>query len=140
MCFLSLHAPLRADPSEAAGTAAGADTASTAVALSSGLVELNPLGPVGAIAMKAAVMGYIQGLPEHERTPAYHLASSTWADAAANKLCWLAGAGPVCMLLGALTGRWIWQSGERQRGKAWARHQERTRSLAQADDVDIPAD
>lgn len=131
-CFLTLHTAAHADAAQEAWTAAGADTATTAAALSAGLVELNPLGPLGAVALKAAVMGYIQRLPEVEQTPAYHMASSTWAGAAANNLCWIAGAGPVCMLLGALAGRWIWQSGEREREEALASHEARTRSVAQS--------
>ena len=119
LCVLMLHTHLHADPAQHAWTAAGADAATTAAALATGMVGLPTLG---AVAFKAAVMGYIQGLPEEEQTQAYHLASSTWAGAAANNLCWIAGAGPVCLLLGALTSRWFWRAGEPARQEALARH------------------
>lgn len=114
-CALWLHGVARADPAEQAWTAAGADTATTAVGLASGLVEVNPLGPVGALALKAALMGYIQGQPEEARPQMYNFVSSLWGGAAANNLCWLAGVGPVCMLIGAVTGQWIWRASEQER-------------------------
>ena len=117
---LWLSGPAWADAAEQAWTAAGADTATTAIGLSAGLVEVNPLGPVGALAIKAALMGYIQGQPEEERPRMYNFVSSMWGGAAANNLCWLAGAGPLCLLVGAVTGQWIWRSSEQERQSALA--------------------
>lgn len=131
-CALWLHASAWADPAEQAWTAAGADAATTAVGLSAGLVELNPLGPVGAIALKAVVMGYIQGQPEEARPQMYNFVSSLWGGAAANNLCWLVGAGPVCMLVGALTGNLLWNSSEQERQTALARKPKTEPSQAQA--------
>ncbi len=117
---LCLPLPARADPAEQAWTAAGADAATTAAALSAGLAQFNPVGPLGAMAIKGAVMGYIQSQPAQEQTAMYHMASSAWAGAAANNLCWIAGAGPVCLLLGALASHWFWQAGEPERQQALA--------------------
>lgn len=118
--LFGLSGPSHADPAVQAWTAAGADTATTAAGLAAGLTELNPLGPVGAIVVKAVAMGYIGSLPEEEQAANYNLVSSFWGGAAVNNLCWLSGAGPACLLLGLGAGRWMWNAGEVERQTALA--------------------
>ncbi len=118
--LLGLSCPSYADPAVQAWTAAGADTATTAAGLAAGLTELNPLGPVGAIVVKVAAMGYIGSLPEEDRAVNYNLVSSFWGGASVNNLCWLTGAGPACLLLGLGAGRWMWNASEAQRQTALA--------------------
>ncbi len=113
--LLGLNGPSHSDSVEKAWAAAGADSASTAVGLAAGLTELNPLGPIGAIVVKVAAMGYIGSLPEEDRSANYNLVSSFWGGAAVNNLCWLTGAGPACLLLGLGAGRWLWNSSEDER-------------------------
>jgi hypothetical protein len=105
----------RAETAGTAMTAAAVDTASTAAGLASGLTELNPLGFAGTVVMKVATIAYINQLPEEDRAHPYGLASSFWGGAAANNLCWLTGAGPACFVLGIVTGRYLWNSGEKDR-------------------------
>jgi len=100
-------------------TAAAADTASTAAGLASGLVELNPLGLAGSVAMKVATIAYIHQLPEEDRAHPYGIVSSFWGGAAASNLCWLSGAGPLCFVLGIATGSYLWNNGEDDRNY-WA--------------------
>jgi hypothetical protein len=109
----------RAETAATALTAAAVDTASTAAALASGLTELNPLGFAGTAVMKVATIAYINQLPEEDRARPYGLASSFWGGAAANNLCWLTGAGPVCFVLGVVAGRYLWNNGEEDRS-FWA--------------------
>ena len=111
LAAISAHA----ETVENAVTAAVADTASTAAALSSGLTELNPVGAAGTVVLKVVAMAYIGQLPEEDRAYPYSLASSIWGGAAANNLCWLTGAGPLCLVLGIVTGRYLWNSGEESR-------------------------
>jgi len=98
-------------------TTAAADTASTAVALSKGLIELNPLGFAGTVAMKVVAIAYIKQLPEEEHAVSYGIVSSFWGGATANNLCWLTGAGPFCIVLGIVTALHLWDSGVEQRIK-----------------------
>lgn len=122
--LIGLSCPSYADPAVQAWTAAGADTATTAVGLAAGLTELNPLGPIGAIVMKVATMGYINSLPEEERAINYNWVSSLWGGASVSNLCWLTGAGPACLLLGLGAGRWMWNASEAQRQTALAAEQQ----------------
>ena len=115
LAAISAHA----ETAEKAMNAAVADTASTAATLSSGLTELNPIGAAGTVVLKVVAMAYIGQLPEEDRAYPYSLASSVWGGAAANNLCWLTEAGPLCILLGIVTGRYLWNSGEERRSY-WA--------------------
>lgn len=108
-----------AETAERAMTAAAADTASTAAALSSGLVELNPLGLAGTVVIKVATIAYINQQPEEDRSDLYGLASTLWGGATANNLCWLTGIGPACFVLGIVAGNYIWNNGEEDR-RHWA--------------------
>lgn len=117
--FLSLVClGTRADQAAATDAALG-DTATTALALGLGMVELNPLGAVGAVMMKVATMAYIKELPQTEQAQQYSMVSSLWGGAAASNLCWLTGAGPACFLLGALRGQHLWNAGQDERA-FWA--------------------
>jgi hypothetical protein len=117
LAAISAHA----ETAEKATNAAIADTASTAAALSSklNLVELNPVGVAGAIVVKVAAMVYVGQLPEEDRAYPYSIVSSVWGGAAANNLCLLSGAGPLCIVLGIVTGRYLWNTGEEGRN-FWA--------------------
>lgn len=116
--FFVLCGQAKANTAEVALIAAGADTVATAVALSAGLVELNPLGPVGALVVKGLVLGYVSTQPEHEQARQYNLISSFWSGAAASNLCWISGGGPFCFLVGAVAGRWLWNAGEKESATA----------------------
>ena len=113
MSFFSQN--VRAETENSAMYAAAADTASTAVSLAKGLVELNPLGLVGTMVMKVATITYINKLPEEDRAQPYSAVSSFWGGATANNLCWLTGAGPLCFVLGIATGIYLWNNGEEER-------------------------
>jgi hypothetical protein len=115
--LLMLTITARAETVGIALTTAAADTASTAVALSKGLTELNPLGFAGTVAMKVAAIAYIKQLPEEEHAASYGIVSSFWGGATANNLCWLTGAGPFCMALGIVTALYLWDSGAEERIK-----------------------
>ena len=119
LILMSVSMTTHAETANSALAAAVADTASTAAALSSGLVELNPLGPVAAVVSKVIAFGYIEQLPEADRAHSYGLVSSFWSGATANNLCWLTGAGPVCALVGLATGRYLWNNGTAER-EHWA--------------------
>ena len=110
--LIGLHNPSYATTAELAFATAGADAATTAAALSAGLVELNPLGPIGSIVAKGLAIGFVQVLPKEEQPYHYNLISSFWGGAAASNLCWLTGVGPVCYLLGLAAGSWIWRTGD----------------------------
>lgn len=116
--LIVLSGPAHANTAELALATAGADTVTTAVALSSGLVELNPLGPVGALIVKGLAMGYVRSQPEQEQARSYNLMSSFWGGAAASNLCWISGGGPLCFLIGAAAGGWLWNTGENERATA----------------------
>jgi hypothetical protein len=119
LLLVMLALTARAETAGTALTTAAADTASTAAGLASGLTELNPLGLVGTVVMKVATIAYINQLPEEDRAHPYGLVSSFWGGAAANNLCWLTGAGPLCLVLGIVTGRYLWNNGEEDRSY-WA--------------------
>lgn len=113
--LLVLSGTARANTAELALVTAGADTVTTAVALSSGLIELNPLGPVGALIVKGLAITYVRAQPEEDQARHYNVMSSFWGGAAASNLCWISGGGPFCFLIGAATGGWMWNSGEKER-------------------------
>ena len=113
--LLSLaYATSHADQAEAMN-AALADTATTAVSLAAGMVELNPLGAAGAVVVKMATMAYIKELPKTEQAHPYSVVASLWGGASASNLCWLTGIGPACFLIGAIRGQYIWNKGEDER-------------------------
>lgn len=129
-----LSGPAHANTAELALASAGADTVTTAVALSSGLVELNPLGPVGALLVKGLAIGYVRAQPEQDQARHYNVLSSFWSGAAASNLCWISGGGPFCFLIGAVTGGWLWNTGETERANALeAKRQSAPSSLASSD-------
>jgi hypothetical protein len=106
---------------QSARSAAVADTASTALGLAAGAVELNPLGPVLSIGMKAAYLNYAETLPEPEKAVALAASSSIWSGAAANNLCVVAailtgGAfAPACIVVGVAWGLRAWRQTEHER-------------------------
>jgi hypothetical protein len=101
--------------------AAIADSATTAVGLAAGAVELNPLGPILSLAVKPLVLRYVATLPDTEQPAAYAAASSIWGGAAVNNACVtvaiLTGGGfaTACMLLGAMWGIKSWNDTEHER-------------------------
>jgi hypothetical protein len=123
LAALTLSATLASaqDIQQSARSAAVADTASTALGLAAGAVELNPLGPVLSIGMKAAYMKYAETLPEPEKAVALAASSSIWSGAAANNLCVVAAIAtggsfaPACIVLGVAWGLRAWQQTEHER-------------------------
>jgi hypothetical protein len=106
---------------QSARSAAVADTASTALCLAAGAVELNPLGPALSLGMKAAYMKYTDTLPEPEKAVALAASSSIWSGAAANNLCVIAAIAtggafaPACIVVGVAWGLRAWQQTEHER-------------------------
>ena len=119
LCLLSLavHADLR----EQAKQAAVADAATTAVGLAAGAAEMNPVGPIVAVAIKPLVLRYISSLPEEQQASAHAAVSSVWGGAAANNLCVIVsiltsgGFGPVCVAVGVAWGWKTWKDSEPER-------------------------
>lgn len=101
---------------QAATQAQAADIATTAIGLSLGAAEANPLGPVGVIAAKVVVHQYIKTLPAVEQPQAWRLFGAVGWGAAANNLCIvvvIATGGPgsvLCPALGAATGAAVFSS------------------------------
>ena len=106
---------------EQARNAAIADGVSTAVGLAVGAVELNPVGPILGIGMKAALFHYAKGLPDTDRPAVYARATSLWSGAAANNLCIAASIltggsfAPACIVVGAAWAMKTWQESENER-------------------------
>jgi hypothetical protein len=126
--------------SDQARDAAVADTATTAVGLAAGAVELNPLGPVLSIGMKAAYLRYADTLPESEKGVALAASSSIWSGAAANNACVAAailtgGAfAPACIVVGIAWGLRTWQQTEHER-QFWTEGCPMLRQYAQMPDL-----
>ncbi len=101
--------------------AAFGDGVSTAVGLAVGAAELNPLGPLLSVGMKAVVFEYVESLPDAERPRAYAMAASSWSGATANNLCITAslltggGFAPACIALGVAWGMKTWSESEHER-------------------------
>jgi hypothetical protein len=101
--------------------AAIADGVSTAAGLAAGAVEMNPLGPILAVGMKAMVFRYAEDLPDTEQPAAYAAAASLWSGATANNVCVTAAIltsgsfAPVCVALGVAWGLKTWKESERER-------------------------
>lgn len=116
--FVSAHA---GDAKEQAANAALADGLTTAFGLAAGAVELNPLGPIAAVGLKAVTHHYAQSLPDTERPAVYAMAASMWSGAAANNVCVAAsiltgGAlGPACVAIGVAWGLKTWKDTEHER-------------------------
>lgn len=97
------------------------DTLSTVAGLALGAVELNPLGPVVAIGMKAVTMRYAESLPDTERPVFYAAAAAWWQGAAVNNVCVAAALAtggsfsPVCIALGIAWGMRTWKESEDER-------------------------
>jgi len=104
-----------------ARNAAIGDGVSTAAGLAAGAAELNPLGPLLSIGMKAVVLEYVATLPEAEQPQAYAMAASSWSGATANNLCITAslltggGFAPACLVVGLAWGMKTWQDSEHER-------------------------
>ncbi|MES2979265.1 MAG: hypothetical protein V4731_12645 [Pseudomonadota bacterium] len=112
LCLTLLQA--QADENDALNAVA-ADAATTALALSAGLTELNPLGAIGSIIVKAGTMAIIKDMPETQRPAQYNMVSALWSGAAASNLCWLTGAGPACFLVGYIRSHYVWNAGADER-------------------------
>lgn len=109
------------DARQQARDAAVTDGLSTAAGLAAGAVEMNPLGPLLAMGMKAATFHYASTLPDTQRPAVYAAAASMWSGATANNLCvtaaLLSGGGfaPVCVALGVAWGMKTWKDTEHER-------------------------
>lgn len=104
-----------------ARNAAIGDGVSTAVGLAVGAAELNPIGPLLTVGMKAVVFQYIETLPEIDQPRAYARATAMWSGAVANNVCITAavltggGFAPVCIGVGVAWGMKTWHDTEPQR-------------------------
>lgn len=86
------------------------DAGTTAAAISSGAIELNPLGPLGALVLKPLAYAYAESLSENDRANAHSLIGSIWTGAAASNVCMLVSANPACYVLGIVSGYKVWES------------------------------
>ena len=82
--------------------AAGADVATTSIALDNGARELNPLGFVGATAMKLVYLSRRNSLDADTRTRYDRIATSVWTGAAANNFVQILS--PVPLLFSVTVG------------------------------------
>ena len=82
--------------------AAGADTATTGIALANGARELNPLGFWGATAMKVLYLSRRNSLDADTRAGYDRIATSVWTGAAANNLLQILS--PVPLLYSVTVG------------------------------------
>lgn len=116
--FCAAHAQ---DSRAQAHNGAIADGVTTAVGLAAGAVEVNPLGPLLAMGMKAVTLQYAKSLPDTERPAVYAVAASMWQGAAANNMCVtaaiLSGGSftPVCIAIGVAWGIKTWKDTEHER-------------------------
>lgn len=104
-----------------ARNAAVADGVTTAVGLALGAAEMNPLGPVLAVSMKAVALSYVDRLPDVEQPKAHAMMASVWGGFSANNVCITAalltggGFAPACVAIGVGWGMKTWQDTERER-------------------------
>lgn len=110
---------------DAATTAAVADGVTTAMALSAGAVEMNPLvatSPVGLLALTGLKIGLVQfseTLPEEEKRTVMKTTSALWGGAAVNNLLvLLAAPPPISIVAGLVTGFALWNQMEEKYEKA----------------------
>lgn len=105
---------LAAGNAHAQEAAIAADAATTAIGLSHGFVEANPIGLVG-IPLRLAATQYARTLPEQEGQPILDAVdSASWGAAAANLLT-LAGAGPAGLVVGVVIAGKLWADGAEKR-------------------------
>ena len=104
-----------------ARNAAVADGVTTAVGLALGAAEMNPLGPVLAVSMKAVALHYVDKLPDVEQPQAHAMMASVWGGFSANNLCITAalltggGFAPACVAIGVGWGMKTWKETETER-------------------------
>jgi hypothetical protein len=93
--------------------AAGADTATTSIALHNGARELNPLGFWGATAMKLVYLSRRNSLDADTRTRYDRIATSVWTGAAANNFVQIIAPMPVVytILVGFMVGYTVYTTG-----------------------------
>lgn len=104
-----------------ARNAAVADGVTTAVGIALGAAEMNPLGPVLAVSLKAVALGYVDKLPEVEQPNAHAVMASVWSGFSANNVCITAALltggsfAPACVAVGLGWGVKTWKDTERER-------------------------
>ncbi len=100
LCF-ALMLPIAADAMEAPSVevAAALDIATTAIGLSNGARELNPLGFAGTTAVKLLIIPYINSIEDEEkRKDSQNFLSSMLTGASANNILAIFGVSPVISL------------------------------------------
>lgn len=101
-----------------------ADGVSTGAALLAGGTELNPIGPVLAIAVKPLLLAYAKTQPPERQVAYFSAFSALWSGAAANNVCvtvsLLTGGSftPACVAIGVAWGARTWNGTESER-KPW---------------------
>ncbi|HEX9174486.1 MAG TPA: hypothetical protein VF861_17690 [Telluria sp.] len=126
-----------------ARAAAVADGLSTALALSSGAIEMNPLvatSPLGLLALTGAKIGLVnfaKTLPEHERRTVLKASGAIWGGAAVNNLLVLMAAPtPVAVVAGVVVGVLSW----RHTARAYAAADRALAEAGQAPEQSEPAE
>ena len=112
-CFSILNA--KADQEANAIVANTADAITTAVALSQGATELNPLGPAGVLIAKPVVYSIIKNQPKEEQEKYFSAAAAAGWFGTGNNLCVLARGGAGCLLVGIISSIVSWQSSSLER-------------------------
>jgi hypothetical protein len=97
-----------------AQVAIAADAVSTAAALSTKAVEMNPAG-WATVPIRLAITEYARKLPAHESKPITDAVGAAGWGAAANNALVALGAGPGALLVGALVTLTIWRQGADER-------------------------
>jgi hypothetical protein len=113
-----------------ARTAAVADGVTTALALSSGAMEMNPListSPLGLIALTGAKIGLVsfaKTLPEKDKRMVLKSSTALWSGAAVNNLLVLMAAPtPLAVVVGVVVGVLSWRQSN-------AKYEDADRALA----------
>ena len=113
----AVSAPVSAPVS--ARQAAWADGLSTALAVSQGAVERNPLvvpSPAGLLAVTGVKLGLVEwversGMPPQQRQDTLQALAAMWGGASINNLLVLLSAQPaVAVLAGVAGGVWMWRT------------------------------
>ena len=93
----------------------GADAATTAVGLSQGLVEANPLG-WATVPLRLAAIEHSKSMPEGEGAELRASVDAfSWGAAASNIALIATGATPVGIVAGMVVGLASWQASEKER-------------------------
>jgi hypothetical protein len=81
-----------------------------------GFHEVNPVGALGACALKVPLVAAANKLPEPDRTVALHTQRAAWDGTGAHNLALLAGMSSTAAIgIGIVVAAAVWQSGAEER-------------------------